>query len=89
MCPDIPPTWELERDARGHSGTKLNFSSCSVLDFGACRIDDATRTCPRVSQHLSRGLSPLLRDKTEARGLQGKLKKEEDRKIFLRAATLA
>ena len=31
MCPEIPPTWELELDARGHSETLPNFSSCSVL----------------------------------------------------------
>ena len=31
VWPDIPPTRELECDARGHSETCLNFSSCSVL----------------------------------------------------------
>ena len=29
--PDIPPTWELERDARGHLETKPNYPSNSVL----------------------------------------------------------
>ena len=29
--PDIPPTWELEHDARGHLETKPNYPSNSVL----------------------------------------------------------
>ena len=29
--PDIPPTWELERDARGHLETEPNYPSNSVL----------------------------------------------------------
>ena len=29
--PDIPPTWELERDARGHLETKPNYPRNSVL----------------------------------------------------------
>ena len=29
--PDIPPTWELERDARGHLETDPNYPSNSVL----------------------------------------------------------
>ena len=29
--PDIPPTWELERDARGHLETDPNYTSNSVL----------------------------------------------------------
>ena len=59
--PDIPPTWELERDARGHLETKPNYPSNSVLGTIARQLLGMVAQCQGLAGAFVWGIGDPFR----------------------------